>query len=81
MFALEVEDVDRESTLIKVGLKLVIIIVKHRTNSAIIVMPDDSRKGCFGGERDTSKMSGILEHQQRHIWTKANTHPHTIGRL
>ena len=55
MFALEVEDVNRESTLIKVGSKLVIVIVKHRTNSAIIVMPDDSGKGCFGGKETHPK--------------------------
>ena len=50
MFALEVEDVDGEGTLIKVSSKVVLIVVQHGTNSAVIVVPDHCRKRCFGGK-------------------------------
>jgi hypothetical protein len=43
MFALEVEDVHQEGTLIKVSLKMIRIVVKHGTDSAIIIMPDNGR--------------------------------------
>jgi len=41
MFALEVEDIYREGTLIKVSSKMIRIIVQHGTDSAITIMPDN----------------------------------------
>ena len=51
MFALEAEDINGEGTLIKVGSKVFVIIVQHGTDSAVIVMPDNSGKGGFGGNK------------------------------
>jgi hypothetical protein len=45
------KDVNRQGTLIKVGLKMFLIVVQHGTDSAVVVMPDDSGEGGLGGEK------------------------------
>jgi hypothetical protein len=51
VFALEMKDINRQDTLIKVGSKMFLIIVQHGTDSVVVVMPDDSGEGGLGGEK------------------------------
>jgi hypothetical protein len=68
VFALEVEDVNGEGTLIKVGSTVFIIVVQHGTDSAVIVMPDNSGKGGFGGKKAHPKCLENGHMSVREVW-------------
>lgn len=44
VLALEMEDVDWKCTAVKVSSKVVVIVIEHRTNAAVVVMPENRRE-------------------------------------